>query len=79
MVRTNHDRFASVFRRRAGRTFSTAEIVRLMGAESDIQDGSILPNDHGAGNKGQCPCVGTNRQIFERLRRATYRVRSYVT
>lgn len=74
---TNHDRFASVFRSRTGRTFSTAEIMKLMLAESDIQPGSVLPNDHGEGNKGECPCVGTDRQIFDRVGRGTYRVRDF--
>jgi hypothetical protein len=69
MLGTNHDGFALVFRNRIGRTFSTAEITKLMLAESDIQPGSVLPNDHGEGNKGECPCVGTDRQIFERLGR----------
>jgi hypothetical protein len=77
MTGTNHDRFASVFRNRKGRTFSTPEIMKLMLAESDIQPGSVLPNDHGEGNKGECPCVGTDRQIFERLGRGTYRVRDF--
>lgn len=74
---TNHDRFASVFKNRTGRTFSTTEIMKLMLAESDIQPGSVLPNDHGEGNKGECPCVGTDRQIFDRVGRGTYRVRSF--
>jgi hypothetical protein len=77
MLGTNHDRFALVFRNRIGRTFSTAEITKLMLAESDIQPGSVLPNDHGEGNKGECPCVGTDRQIFERLGRGAYRVRNF--
>lgn len=74
---TNHDRFLSVFKNRTGRTFSTAEIIKLMLAESDIQPGSVLPNDHGEGNKGECPCVGTDRQIFDRVGRGTYRVRAF--
>lgn len=77
MFGTNHDRFASVFKNRIGRTFSTAEIMKLMLAESDIQPGSVLPNDHGEGNKGECPCVGTDRQIFDRVGRGTYRVRDF--
>jgi hypothetical protein len=77
MPGTNHDRFASVFRKRTGRTFSTAEITKLMLSESDIQPGSVLPNDHGEGNKGECLCVGTDRQIFDRVGRGTYRVRDY--
>ncbi len=79
ILRTNHDRFTSVFKNRTGRNFSTAEIMKLMLAESDIQPGSVLPNDHGEGNKGECPCVGTDRQIFDRMGRGTYRVRSFRT
>jgi len=74
---TNHDRFAKVFERRIDRTFSTAEIKKLMLAESDIELGSILPNDHGGGNVGQCQCVGSERQIFNRIRHAMYRVRRF--
>jgi hypothetical protein len=76
-ARTNHDRFASVFKNSVRRTFSTAEIVKLMSADSDIQIGNILPNDHGEGNKGECPCIGTERQIFERVDRGMYRVRDF--
>ncbi len=74
---TNHDRFTSVFENRRERTFSTAEIEKLMQENSDIAYGSILPNDHGKGNTGQCLCVGTNRQIFERLSRGKYRVLNF--
>jgi hypothetical protein len=77
ILSTNHDRFASVFKNRTGRTFSTAEIMKLMLAESEIQPGSVLPNDHGEGNKGVCPCVGTDRRIFDRVGRGTYQVRSF--
>lgn len=77
LLGTNHDRFASVFKNLTGRTFSTAEIMKLMLAESDIHAGSVLPNDHGQGNKGECACVGTDRQIFDRVGRGTYRVRSF--
>jgi hypothetical protein len=73
----NHELFAFVFKSRIGRTFSTAQIERLMLAESGIQLGSVRPNDHGEGNQGDCPCVGTEKQIFERLARGVYRVRSF--
>jgi hypothetical protein len=56
-----------VFDQRSGRTFSTAEIMKLMLRESDIIEGSVLPNDHGEGNKGACWCVGTDRQILTEL------------
>ena len=71
---TNHDRFARVFESRKGRTFSTAEIESIMQDESDIEYGSILPNDHGNGNKYPCWCVGTENQIFTRISRGQYRV-----
>jgi hypothetical protein len=74
---TNHDRFATVFRTKKGRTFSTAEIVKLMMTHSDTAAGSILPNDHAAGNKAQCDCVGTDRQIFTRVKRGLYQVRQF--
>jgi hypothetical protein len=74
---TNHNRFAQAFAKRVGGTFSTPEIMKIMLAETDIQAGSVLPNDHGEGNKGQCPCVGTDRQIFDRVDRGIYRVRQY--
>ena len=76
-LQSNHNRFAHVFGSRTGHTFSTPEIMKIMLAESDIQPGSVLPNDHGEGNKGQCPCVGTDRQIFDRVGRGLYRVRQY--
>jgi hypothetical protein len=77
ILSTNHDRFASVFKNRTGSSFSTAEIMKLMLAESEIQAGNVLPNDHGEGNKGECSCAGTDRQIFDRVGRGTYRVRSF--
>jgi hypothetical protein len=74
---TNHDRFVNVFGSRVGRTFSTAEIAKLMLAGSDIKPGSILPNDHADGNVGACWCAKnhSNRPIFERVGAGLYRVR----
>jgi hypothetical protein len=77
MTGTNHDRFASVFRRHTGRTFSTGEITKLMLAESDIQPGSVLPNHHGEGNKGECPALALTAKFSTRLDRGMYRVRDY--
>jgi hypothetical protein len=73
----NHELFASVFKSRIGRTFSTAQVEKLMLEESGIQLGSVRPNDHGEGNQGDCPCVATRKQIFERVARGVYRVRSF--
>ncbi len=38
---------------------------------------SILPNDHAKRNAASCWCVGTPRQIFNKVRRVFYRVRQY--
>lgn len=74
----NHDRFVAVFSKRTGQTLSTAEITKLMLAESDIQPGSILPNDHAEGNVGACWCAKnhSNQPIFDRVGPGLYRVRS---
>jgi len=74
----NHDRFVSVFSKRTGQTLSTAEITKLMLAESDIQPGSVLPNDHAEGNVGACWCAKnhSNQPIFDRVGSGLYRVRS---
>jgi len=72
---TNHDRFAKVFRNRVGREFSTREIEEIMQRESDINPGSILPNDHAKGNKGACKCAGTELRIFDRVGHGLYKVR----
>ena len=42
---TNHDRFVKVFKNRVGQKFSTREIGEIMQRESDINPGSIRPND----------------------------------
>jgi hypothetical protein len=47
---TNHDRFASVFKKRIGRTLSTAEIARIMLTESDIQLGQFTEVKRGICN-----------------------------
>lgn len=74
---TNHDRFASVFQDRVGRTFSSAEIREIMLAESDIDSGSILPNDHADGNAAACWCAKnrSNQPIFERVGSRLYLVK----
>src|SRR6266849_84488 len=74
---TNHDRFVNVFGNRVGRTFSTAEITKLMFAGSNMKPGSILPNDHADGNVGACWCAKnhSNQPIFEKIGAGLYRVR----
>ena len=46
-----------------------------MQRESDINPGSILPNDHAKGNKGACKCAGTELRIFDRVGHGLYKVR----
>lgn len=73
---TNHDRFAIVFRERGFRKLSTAQIGKLLQEEyPNFSLGSILPNDHARGNAASCWCVGTPQQIFNKVRRGSYRVR----
>jgi hypothetical protein len=75
---TNHDCFADAFIERVNREFTTAQIRKiLLERYPNFSLGSVLPNDHAKGNKGDCPCVGTARQIFEQVRRGVYRVRQY--
>ena len=68
-----HDAFYSVFSRYSGQTFTTAEIAKMMQNQYNYK--SILPNDHGHGNKGACGCAGTDDRIFDRIRVGLYKVR----
>ncbi len=74
---TNHECFAEAFRGHANRIFSTGEIRTILKARyPDFSDGSVLPNDHAEGNKGECWCARTDLRIFDRLKRNSYRVRA---
>jgi len=75
---SNHDRFIQVFKNRAGQIFRTRDIVSLMLNESDIELGSILPNDHAKGNKSDCWCAGTQARIFDQIKRGLYQVRKEI-
>lgn len=73
---SNHDCFAEAFREHANREFSTEEIrAILLERYPDFSPGSVLPNDHAEGNKSPCWCATTDRRIFDRVKRALYRVR----
>jgi hypothetical protein len=74
---TNHDRFASVFRKHAGEEFTSVGIKRKMLDESDIAEGSIRPNDHAEGNASPCGCAKNkgNKPLFDRIGPRLYRVR----
>jgi hypothetical protein len=70
---TNHERFAETFKPFAGRDFTTAQIKTML--KGIVSEGTILPNDHAAGNKNPCRCANTDDRIFDRIKRGLYRVR----
>lgn len=73
---TNHEKFVEAFRNRKGKELSTAEIENiLLKTFPDMNTGSILPNDHAAGNNSACWCAGTENRIFDRIHHGVYRVR----
>jgi hypothetical protein len=73
---TNHDMIASAVKKYRGKVLETSEIKKIvLGAYPKFNEGSLLPNDHAFGNKSCCCCVGTKRQIFDRIERNNYRVR----
>ena len=73
---TNHDRFEKMFKDKSGQTLKTAEIKKILKKRFlDMNEGSMLPNDHAEGNKSPCSCAGTERKIFNRIERGLYSVR----
>lgn len=73
---TNHDMFAKAMEAHRGKTLTTEEIRKLVqDMFPTFAEGSLLPNDHGNGNKHPCDCAGTRRRIFDRVERGVYRVR----
>ncbi len=73
---TNHDMIATAVKIYRGKTLDTSEIKKLViDAFPEFTEGSLLPNDHAFGNKSCCSCVGTARQIFDRVEPKKYLVR----
>lgn len=73
---TDHDMIASAVRKYQGKVLDTSEITKIvLGAFPNFKEGSLFPNDHASGNKSICDCVGTIRQIFDRLEPRKYLVR----
>lgn len=73
---TNHDRFVQAFRGIHGSKLSTQDIKYILKKRfPSMAEGSMLPNDHANGNKGACPCAGTNKRVFDRIGHALYEVR----
>ena len=76
MYGKNHQRFLEAFKHMGGQVLSTNQIEKIILKKfPGMPVGSVLPNDHGEGNKGACKCAGTDKRIFDRIRRALYRVR----
>jgi len=73
---TNHDMIATAVKTYRGKVLDTSEIKKIvLDAFPNFNEGSLLPNDHAFGNKSCCSCVGTGRQIFERIESRKYLVR----
>jgi len=73
---TNHDMIATAVKNYRGKILDTCEIKNIViGAFPEFTEGSLLPNDHAFGNKSCCSCVGTSRQIFDRIEPNKYLVR----
>jgi 3-methyladenine DNA glycosylase Tag len=71
----NHDMIAQAMHCHAGEVLATSDIRNIVLRSFPIfNPGSLLPNDHGSGNKCSCWCVGTKSQIFEPIGRGQYRV-----
>ena len=73
---TIHQKFVKVCTGKSGHVLSTSKIIAEVLKEfPDTKIGSILPNDHGDGNKGAvCWCADTNNSIFKKIRRGLYKV-----
>ncbi len=73
---TNHDMIATAVKDYRGKILKTSEIKKIvLGFYPHFKKGSLLPNDHAFGNKSCCGCVGTGRQIFDRIEPKKYLVR----
>lgn len=73
---TNHDMMVSALKDYSGKNLPSSEIWTILhGAYPDFDKGSFRPNDHGEGNKSCCVCAGTESRIFDKVGKATYRVR----
>jgi len=81
MYGKNHQRFVETFRHMGGQELETKQIKAFLSKRfPEMKEGSMLPNDHGEGNKHPCRCACTGERIFDRIRRGRikrglYRVR----
>jgi hypothetical protein len=73
---TNHELIAKALKAHSGRELETKQFNEIiLDAFPDFNEGSLLPNDHASGNKGACPCAGTESRLLDRLGRGLFRVR----
>jgi hypothetical protein len=73
---TNHEMFVSSMKNYTGKALTTSEIWEILSRDfPNFNKGSFLPNDHGNGNIGCCPCAGTESRVFDRVGRGNYIVR----
>ncbi len=75
MYRKDHYRFVEAFKHMARKELETNQIEAIMLNKFGITSGSVRPNDHARGNKGECGCTRTDDRIFDRVRTGLYRVR----
>lgn len=72
----NHRRIFNAVRSFAGQTLTSSDLSRIVSQfDPTFAPGSMLWNDHGAGNAGACRCAGTDARIFDQIRRGLYYVR----
>ena len=73
---TNHEMIAAAVKEYRGKILETREIKKIvLEAFPNFNLGSLLPNDHGFGNKNPCSCAGTESRIFDRVEPKKYFVR----
>ncbi len=72
---TNHEMIAFAVKAHRQKELTTHQIKEIvLKTFPNFTEGSMLPNDHGAGNKCPCPCAGTYSRIFDRIERGKYLV-----
>lgn len=78
MVSKHHSDLSALMQPHKGKVMKTAEIRNQINGSRVFKDVAdwVLPSDHCRNhtNKGACECAGTERAIFERIKRGLYRV-----
>ena len=73
---TNHEMLLVALHPYKGQTLKLSIIKSILLSKfPKFNLGSFLPNDHSQiGNKSCCSCVGTQRQLFIKVKRSTYQI-----